>query len=690
MAHHPKLDMGLLVFIYVVLLVILRADLLLSSSTATGGDMGAHIFPPLVLRETLLPAGLTSGWSDGWFAGTPMLHFYFPLVPLLQALLSFAIPYEVAFKFGTVLGSLMLPVAAYALFRLLRLPPPAPILAAITSVMFLFMDSYSIFGGNIQSSLVGEYSYTLSLSLVLMFLGFAHRSLTSSEPKWLLGAAMFLALAMLSHLVPVILFVPSVLVLLFQATRQGARQAGRLVLMIALAFGLTAFWSIPFILRLAFTPEIRAFALRDVGLLFPVEILPFVIASLGGVLIAARRLDESVSLIILPGAAAAVLYLSRPDVSIWNGRYLPVFYLTLFLMTAYFFGALVGGREAHRSTNRSTARTVIVVPLCAALGLTGWIVLKTSRGVVDEWVERNYSGYEGTADFDDFTKLMAEIAALPPGRVFWENSDRYTKFGTSLMPMATPYWTGKPSLQGLFLESSLTAPFVLVTESEVSHLQPNDTPSFPYPGFDFDAGIEHMNLLGVTYFIASSEPTVEAANESRELELVAAVEEFSIFRLDSRDVVVPEYQPVNLGDGDWQAANIEWFGNAANLQIPLVAGGPPDWPSTRSSSQPLPRVALPAGGRTFKAQIESDSISFNTDAIGQPHLVGTTYFPNWRVEGAEGPYLASPSMMVVVPNRQHVTLQYRRTWVEWLGLGLTKIAVLAALSILVRRETATP
>jgi hypothetical protein len=154
-------------------------------------------------------------------------------------------------------------------------------------------------------------------------------------------------------------------------------------------------------------------------------------------------------------------------------------------------------------------------------------------------------------------------------------------------------------------------------------------------------------------------------------------------------VIVPEYQPVNLGDGDWQAANIEWFSNTANLQIPLVAGGPPDWPSTRSSSQPLPRVALPAGGRTFEAQIESDSISFDTDAIGQPHLVKTTYFPNWRVEGAEGPYLASPSMMVVVPHRQHVTLQYGRTWVEWLGLALTGIAVLAALFILVRRESAT-
>lgn len=679
----------MLASIVVILLVTLRVDLLLSESTATGGDMGAHIYPPVFLREELLPGGQTSGWSDGWFAGMPMLHFHFPLVPFLQALLSFSIPQEVAFKIGTVLGTLMLPFAAYALFRLLRFPSPEPILAAIAAAMFLFMDSYAVYGGNIQSSLVGEYSYTFSLALTLLFVGLAHRSVTSSDPKWLLGAAVVLAMAVLGHLVPVILFAPSILLLFIHSIRRGARQAGRFVLMVVLACGLTAFWSVPFIARLPFTPEIRAFALQDASLLIPIEAFPFAIAALGGMLLVLRRRDAAGALIVLPGVAAALLYLTSPNVSIWNGRYLPAFYLTLFLTTAYLFGTVVADRQARNTPTSPRIRIAIAVPLCAALSLVGWVALKTSRGVVDEWVERNYSGYEGTAHFDGFTRLMTEIAALPPGRVFWENSDRYTKFGTSLMPMATPYWTGKPSLQGLFLESSLTAPFVLVTESEVSHLQPNDTPSFSYPGFDFGAGIEHMNLLGVSYFIASSEPATDAANSSEKLERVARVGEFSIFRLDSRDVVVPEYQPVNLGDGDWQAANIEWFSNAANLQIPLVAGGPPDWPSTRSSSQPLPRVALPDGGRSFEAQIESDSISFDTEAIGQPHLVRTTYFPNWRVEGAEGPYLASPSMMVVVPHRQHVTLQYGRTWVEWLGLALTGIAVLAALFILVRRESAT-
>jgi hypothetical protein len=48
-----------------------------------------------------------------------------------------------------------------------------------------------------------------------------------------------------------------------------------------------------------------------------------------------------------------------------------------------------------------------------------------------------------------------------------------------------------------------------------------------------------------------------------------------------------------------------------------------------------------------------------------------SYFPNWTAEGAEGPYRAAPSLMVVVPTGQSVVLEYSRSWVEYLGLVIT-------------------
>jgi hypothetical protein len=64
-------------------------------------------------------------------------------------------------------------------------------------------------------------------------------------------------------------------------------------------------------------------------------------------------------------------------------------------------------------------------------------------------------------------------------------------------------------------------------------------------------------------------------------------------------------------------------------------------------------------------------ISFHTDRVGEPHIVKVSWFPNWKVEGAEGPWLLSPGLMVVVPTRSEVRLSYRDTPVDLAGKALT-------------------
>jgi hypothetical protein len=64
-------------------------------------------------------------------------------------------------------------------------------------------------------------------------------------------------------------------------------------------------------------------------------------------------------------------------------------------------------------------------------------------------------------------------------------------------------------------------------------------------------------------------------------------------------------------------------------------------------------------------------VSFHTDRIGEPHIVKVSWFPNWKVEGAEGPWLLSPGLMVVVPTQSEVRLSYRDTPVELVGKALT-------------------
>ena len=60
---------------------------------------------------------------------------------------------------------------------------------------------------------------------------------------------------------------------------------------------------------------------------------------------------------------------------------------------------------------------------------------------------------------------------------------------------------------------------------------------------------------------------------------------------------------------------------------------------------------------------------------GVPILVKTSYFPNWTVHGATGPYRSTPNFMVVVPTSKDVRLTYGTTTAEWGGRILTLLGV---------------
>ena len=86
---------------------------------------------------------------------------------------------------------------------------------------------------------------------------------------------------------------------------------------------------------------------------------------------------------------------------------------------------------------------------------------------------------------------------------------------------------------------------------------------------------------------------------------------------------------------------------------------PPDDPDTRGKQvdivvpeQPIEPVALAAGRGQRRRDRASRTLSFHVDQVGVPVLVKVSYFPNWEVDGAEGPYRVAPNMMVVVPTEQ--------------------------------------
>ena len=75
--------------------------------------------------------------------------------------------------------------------------------------------------------------------------------------------------------------------------------------------------------------------------------------------------------------------------------------------------------------------------------------------------------------------------------------------------------------------------------------------------------------------------------------------------------------------------------------------------------------------------IGEESVSFSVDKIGVPILVRVSYFPNWEVSGADGPYRVAPNMMVVIPTSQEVSMNFKPSLIDRLAYLLSGLGILA-------------
>ncbi|MGZ4711235.1 MAG: hypothetical protein ACXWBN_21035, partial [Acidimicrobiales bacterium] len=85
-----------------------------------------------------------------------------------------------------------------------------------------------------------------------------------------------------------------------------------------------------------------------------------------------------------------------------------------------------------------------------------------------------------------------------------------------------------------------------------------------------------------------------------------------------------------------------------------------------------------------------NDIGFHVSRTGVPVVVKASYFPNWRVKGAEGPWRLTPNLMVVVPTSHDVRLHYTRTSVEWVGIVVTLLGIAGAVGLARWRPAPAP
>jgi hypothetical protein len=79
--------------------------------------------------------------------------------------------------------------------------------------------------------------------------------------------------------------------------------------------------------------------------------------------------------------------------------------------------------------------------------------------------------------------------------------------------------------------------------------------------------------------------------------------------------------------------------------------------------------------RVSNIDLGEQDLKFTVDKIGVPVLVKISYFPNWKVDGAQGPYRIAPNLMVVIPTSTNVSMHYDRSSLDLAAYLLTLIGI---------------
>ena len=751
---------AIIAFTTLMVFFTLQPSLIFRNNTPTGGDMGAHVYGPAYLRDHLLTSFRLSGWSNDWYAGLPIYRFYMVVPAIFILLLNIVLPYGIALKLVAVAGLLALPVCTWLFAKLARLVFPLPELLVVASTVFLFDESFTIYGGNIASTMAGEFSFSIALAFSILGFGVFIRGLETG--KYRIAATLLLALAALSHGI-VLLFVFLGYVLILAMHRDAAKW--RLGLpVIGTAILLSAFWVVPFVLNhsymtdMKYEPQPTGYSESFIDMFFPLHTVFNVIVmgfAIVGFLSALWRRNSTASWMGIYGIILAIgVFVARESLPIigllWNPRILPFFYLLRYMLMMIGIYETVVAVARFASLERAAARvaktgevqtlapsprgrlnfnvaTAVVVALLAIsvigfrfqelplatfrtaedgsvrYGIGPFSVPSSNDGFVDGWARWNFTGYEGKSAYGEYRAIvetMKQIGEDPRygcGRALWENNGELNKYGTTMGLMLLPHWTDGciGSMEGLFFEASGTTPYHFIAAAAMSKQSSNPVRELRYDDNNAALGVRYLQELGVRYYMGFTPEAVREASAQPALREITRSGPWVIYEVAASDLVVPlTVQPVVVagrtdsqadmghpGDAKerWLEIGTSWLQNPNDWPAVPAASGPSEWqridvaidmnrrigePDEASRRVDVVLPTQPIDVVNVAPIVVSDveqgrsSVSFSVDKIGTPVLVRTSYFPNWNVSGAKGPYRVAPNMMVVIPTQTDVKLSF--------------------------------
>lgn len=680
-------DIALLLAFALLTASVLGISLLCSTNTPTGGDAASHLLYARQYADSLLWSGQILPWMPEVFAGFPFLSYYFPLPFIGMALLAKVIPFAPAFKWGSFAAALLLPGLVHLVGRRwFSLPWTASILGGIGAFTFLLHEQNSIWGGNLLSTLSGEFAYSYGLLFALLAC-LAWSRASSSRLGWV-TAALLEAATGFSHGFPLLVTGFSTIVLFCERERfwQTFRMLAKGHL---LAFCLLGGWLWPMLEMHGYTiPNDAAFPLSKWSDLLPLALRP--LYALGTICLLLclliRPLREQISPLQARAmrylAAAAALaglgFVAGDQLGLANIRFFPMAWLFFAILCGWGVGLVINYLPGNSHKPRLYAARAFL-SLAVILGSLGWLA-QTVRSAPD-WSLWNHSGLEAKPQWHNLAELFPAMSgSLWSPRLVFEHDPANNDLGSTRALEALPLFIGRPVLEGLYMESALTGPAVYLLQSEISTSPSSPLVRFPSGSLDPSFAALHLQMMYADTILLRSAVAKQAVEASGLFRKVAQAEPFALYRLRDFSGSLAEVvtMPViNRPRQDWMNDSFSWFRTRSRFMAALPVYG--------AKEEIHPAAAATA---VKEIRLQRDYLHFETEAVGRPHLIRMSWHPRWQLESAGALYLAGPGFMLVVPQERDIILRYGHTTIGWAGMVASSLSALLLLVIALHRRQA--
>ena len=678
---------------------VLGISFLLSNNLPTGGDSASHLLYVWTYAHDLLPKGFITAWMPEVFAGFPFLSYYFPLSFISIAALATVLPFAPAMKIGMVAAAMALPGAVWlGSVYWLRIPRAVAIWGALASLAFLLHEQNSIWGGNLLSTLAGEFAYSYGMLFSVITLFAWQRSIATGRHGWLV--VLLEAATGFSH--GFALLVTGFATGAFLFDRQYFWRNLRLLLLgHGLAFFLLAGWLWPMLQMHNITiPNDALFEIARWQDMLPKPVQPVLAAGLvAGILLllihvtpALRQRLPSAPAICASQrhaafmASAALLagvgFLAGSSIGVANIRFFPFVWLFGALACGWLWGCLL---LRLSSALPAMARWGMhLMSLAAALAFAAWVSLQVVAA--PDWGLWNHSGLEAKPQWQRLSELFPKLSGtLGSPRLLFEHDPANNDIGSTRALEALPMFLGsRPVLEGLYMESSLVGPAIYQTQSEISRHPSSPLARFPSGSLDPEMAALHMNFLFSNEVLIRHTDSYKALAASPHFAEVASAAPFHVFKLNHFDTHLVDLlnttqQPLRwMPRQGWMEASFQWFRSRQKFtsELPVFHDGP------------TPAIA-PASADTSLHDIKltRHRLSWRTDAIGGAHLVRMAWHPRWQLATKGHIYLSGPGFMLVVPEEADVVLEYGHTPVGVAGMAATLLSLLALIFLIWRDRT---